>query len=296
MARSYEFAIIRFAPDESRDERLNIGAVIFQDDGLDVRVSRRLEKTKALSAALDIDLLREMLLGFAELDRRMRDAGDFDADVRLQVISQTGPVQLSRAGTFVISNQSEYEDRVGSIMRSFVDPEPALPRSKKKSSRLLTQIKSEFRRERVLAKREESIESHRIVSDFELDQGLVADLVLRNGAMHVVETVDASADDTSIRRAVADIAVSALVLERARMKFGNDATRSRLVYYASSSIEQLARPSLDAAEHQGAEIINWASAAQREQFIHSLAALADPIVLKSKKRAVRFLPGSKRMF
>ena len=39
MGRSYDFAIIRFAPDEVRGERLNIGAVVFLEDRLDIRLT-----------------------------------------------------------------------------------------------------------------------------------------------------------------------------------------------------------------------------------------------------------------
>ncbi|MCJ2044416.1 DUF3037 domain-containing protein [Methylobacterium sp. J-078] len=296
MARSYEFAIIRFAPDDGRDERLNVGAVVFQDDGLDIRVSRRLEKIRALSAALDVDLLREFIVGLSDIDQRMRDSGSFDIGCRKQIMSSLGPIKLSQVGQFWVEQQSDYEDRISSILKSYVDPEPALPRAKRKSSKLLTQIKSEFRKERVLAQRHEDIESHRIVSGFELDEGLVADLVLRNGAMHVVETVDASNDEVSLRRAIGDIAVSALVLERARMRFGDKKTKARLVYNASANIERIARPSLDAAEHQGAELINWSSATQRSHFVHELANLATPVAKKNKRGQVRFSPGREHGF
>jgi len=37
MAPSYNFAIIRFAPDDVRGERLNIGAIILENDRIDVR-------------------------------------------------------------------------------------------------------------------------------------------------------------------------------------------------------------------------------------------------------------------
>jgi len=291
MAQSYEFAIIRFAPDDGRDERLNIGLAVFQEDGLDIRVSRRLEKTRALSAALDVDVLRDLLTDFSNIDQRMRDAGNLDASARKQFLSAFGPVKLSESGKFAIDSQFEYEDRISSILRSFVDPEPALPRSRRKSTRLMTQMKTEFRRERVLAKKDENIESHRIVPDYELDQGLVADFVLRNGAMHIVETVDASNEEASLRRAISDIAVSALVLERGRMKFGDSKTNSVLVYNASSSIEKIAKPSLDAAEHQGANLVNWASATQRAKFINSLSMLATPIVPKARKKSMKFIGG-----
>lgn len=287
MAQSYSFAIVRLSPDDARDERLNIAAVIFTERGLDVRIGRHLDKVRAISAALDRATLEELLAGLARLDESVRLSGMADESVRASAMDRVGPLSMSRLGTFTTETAHDYELRVASIVRSLVDAEPALPRAKQKTSRLLTQLKAEFRREHVLAKRDEDLGSHRIVAGYELDEGLVADLVLQNGAMHVVETVDAS-QDTSVRRAITDIAVSALVLERARMRFGEKKTQARLVYNASSNIEQVARASLDAAEHQGAILTNWASADERGKLVHLLTSLATPTVRKKRRGAIRF--------
>jgi len=50
--------------------------------------------------------------------------------------------------------------------------------------------------------------------------------------------------------------------------------------YPSSSLEKIARPSLDAAARQGAQLINWASADERNKFVHSLTSLATPFEKK----------------
>src|SRR5262249_52532884 len=130
---------------------------------------------------------------------------------------------------------------------------------------------------------DEDLSSHRIVTAFELDDGLVADLVLRNGSMHVVETVDATSEDETARRAISEVAVSALVLERARMRFGKENTKGKLVYSATADLERIAKPSLEAVENQGAELVNWDSADDRTKFIHSMSILATPIPSKRKK-------------
>ena len=142
-----------------------------------------------------------------------------------------------------------------------------------------------------MAKKDEDLSSHRILTAFELDDGLVADLVLKNGSMHVVETVDAASEDETAKRAISEVAVSALVLERARMRFGKDNTKAKLVYSASANLERVARPSLEAVENQGAQLVNWESADDRTKFIHSMAMLATPI--PSKRNKVRGIAGPK---
>jgi hypothetical protein len=285
MAHSYSFAVVRFAPDDARGERLNVGLVVFNDESLDIRLAKRLEKIRSISAALETKTVQDVIENLGNLDEKIRDDGLVDAASRRSRLSSVGPISLSEIGTFVAESASSYEDRVASILRIMVDAEPAPARLRAKRSKLLTQVKSSFRQERVLAKPDEKLDSHRIVSSFQLDEGLVADLVLRNGAMHVIETVDASGNEDSLRKAISEIGVAALVLERARMKFG-DQTHAKLVYSASPLLEKIARPSLDAAAHQGTQIINWSSADERNKFIHSLTSLATPFA--RNKPSVKF--------
>jgi hypothetical protein len=281
MAHCYKFAIVRFAPDDARDERINIGAVIFTEGGLDVRVSKRLERARALSLALDVQKLRELTSSLKHLDDHFRSAG-IDDDARLKLISRIGPISLSTIGTFMAENSNAYESRVTSLLKTMVDPEPAKHRVREKRSRLFTQVKHLFKKEGVLARKGENLDSHRIVPSYELAEGLVADLVLRNGAMHVVETIDVSGDHDSFHKAIGHIGVSALVLERARMQFGESETKARIVYNASASLEKSALPSLQVAQNQGAIITNWASSDERLKFVHSLSALATPTTTRRR--------------
>jgi hypothetical protein len=173
-----------------------------------------------------------------------------------------------------------------------VEPEPAPVRPRVKRTKLFSQVKKSFHDKRVLARENEGLDSHRIVAAYKLDDGIVADMVLCNGAYHIIETVDASGDEHAFRRAVTEIAISALVLERARMRFGENSTKGRLVYITSTVLERVARPSLDVAENQGAELINWQSADDRNSFVHLLSSMATPIEQQKKKRFVAPIAGS----
>ena len=294
MAHFYNFAIIRVAPDDARDERLNIGAVVFNEHGLDIRISKKLEKVKAISSAIDISSLRNLLDNLRGLDEQIRISAS-TVEVRAKMISRVGPISLSTLGKFEAGNSQDYDLRLAAIMKAMVEPEPAFFRPREKRSKLLTQVKSIFRQEGVLAKKDEDLDSHRILTAFEIDSGLTADLVLKNGVMHIVETIDVSGDEDSARRAFSEIGIAGLVLESARMKFGDNMTKARLVYEASPNMERVALPALRAAEHQGAILTNWASADDRELFVHSLASLATPLQKKTNKRTGRFaMPVSER--
>lgn len=284
MDRSYRFSILRLSPGGVRDERINIGTAIFSENGVDVRLPTRLDKIRVISAALDQSAIRDIAEAINDRDVESVSAGIIDADARVRAIGQLGPISLSETGTFVCDDQREYEARVTAIFQSIIDPEPAPKVVRSKRSRLLTELKKALRSQRVLARRDEDIKSHRIVSDYELAEGLVADLALKNGAIHIVETVDVSVEATTVRKAVADIAVSALVLEQARINFGEQGAKTRLVYNAQPTIESAAQSCLDAAAHQGAELINWASTGDQIKLITTLTSLATPVETAGERR------------
>jgi len=283
MVQSFKFAVVRLAPGGVRDERINIGVVVFQNDGVDVRLPRRLDKIRVLSSAIDQAKVRELATLINDRDASLRSSGVEDAEARFRAIGKIGPLSFSQLGSFSCSSARDYESRIASLFQHVVDPEPAPKTIRSKRSRVLTQLKRALREHRVLARPDENLHSHRVVSNLSLADGLVADLVLKNGKMHVLETVDVSDPDTSARKAVTDIAVSALVLEQARISFGEDQTSSRLVYAASCSVEAAAKSCLDAAAHQGADLYNWASDQDKIRLITSITSLATPLETKAER-------------
>jgi hypothetical protein len=283
MVRSYKFAIVRLAPGGVRDERINVGVVVFGEASIDVRLPKRLDKIRVLSSAIDQSSIRELTEAVVARDIDIRNAGIFDPEARNTAIGRVGPLALSQLGAFTSASKREYEDRLTAILDNIVNPETAQTIPRKKKSKVLTQLKRALREERVLAKPEENLSSHRVLQNFPLSEGLVADLVLKNGRMHVFETVDISSDQVTMRKAISDIAVSALVIEQAKMNFGDRQTNARLIYEASSNVESAARSCLETAAHQGAELINWASNSDKIKLITSIASLATPIE-KSRDR------------
>jgi hypothetical protein len=283
MSGKIEYSVVQVA-DQQRGERLNAGIVIFGSDGLDIRVPKRLEKLRALSNALDVEHVRSSLEALRSIDALHAPDGEMGAIERIALLNSMTPFQLSAPGTFVAPTAASYEDWANRLVRALVEPEPAPTKLVNKRTKLTTSFKAALRAERILARKGEGLTAHRVVQNVQIAEGLAADFVLKNGAMNVIETVDASSEEVSLRKAVSDIAVSALVLEQARMTFGEGNTKSKLVYEASASMERLALPSLEAAAHQGAELVNWASHDERRKFLTQIAMLADPLPTKKEER------------
>lgn len=276
MARWYNFAIARFAAHPARNERLNVGIVVYDDDGLDIYPAKNFDKVRAITSALDSTDIRASLLRLNDLDAVTRSNAR-NIDERHSMLDAMSAFELSNLGRFEAPSRIAYEAAVLSLMARFVEPEPAPFKRAARRSKLLSSLKMALKEEGVLARRGEDLSAHRVVPSWPLAEGLAADFVLKNGCMHVIETVDAQSDELSARKIIGDIGVSALVLEQARMTFGEGETRARLIYSASAANEERAKPSLRAAENQGAELINWLSADARRSFITNIAQLATPI-------------------
>ena len=277
MSRCYKYAVARFSAHRLRGERLNIGLVVLKNNVLDVRLPKSLDKLHAISGALDIGLVREVVEQLPNLYSYIVTQEDGD-NARLSMLAELSAVDFSPAGELTVSSEAQYEEQVGLLVTNLVEPEPAPPRVvRSRHTKLLADVKTAFRSERVLARKGEGLEAHRIVANHKIAEGLPADLILKNGALHIIETVDATQNDILSMRLIYSIAKSALVFEQARMQFGTDGTKPRLVYKASSSLESFISPSLEAAEHQGATLVNWESRDDRVRFVVELSSLAQPV-------------------
>ena len=283
MSHSYKYAIAQLHSNPVRGEKLNLAIVVFNPDGLQIHSARNLEKVRVISAALGRNVIEQALQNLQETDSHLLTDGQIEIEDRIKALSSLSALNFSPIGQFFASTADSYFTTVNRLLLQLVEPEPAARTSKpEKKTKLLTSIKSAFRSEKVLARKGEGLESHRIVVNEQLAEGLNADLLLRNGAMHVVQTVDASHSDHA-RRAIQEIGISALVFEQARIQFGGNCTRPRLVYAACASMENSISPALHAAEHQGANLINWESRDDRTRFIVDMSSLAEPV--EEQKRA-----------
>jgi Protein of unknown function (DUF3037) len=291
----YNYALIQFQAHAIRGEQLNVGLVVFQENDVDIRTSKRLDKIRAVSAAIELNSLKSALLNIKALDKFSINEGALSDEARLSRIGELSPFKFTGIGSFSCP-ATEYETAISSLLQTLVEPEPAILLAKKRTSRLLSDLKSAFKLERVLAQKGEDLTSHRVVSNHKIAEGLSADLVLKNGAMHIIETLDANTDELSLRKVISDVAVSALVFEQARMNFGESETKAKLVYQATSALELIAKPALLAAEHQGAELINWSSNDDRNKFLYYIGSLATPFEKKKKNTQLHIHASTQHKF
>ncbi len=282
MTRSYNYTIAQLAANPARGERLNLAIVVFDEDAVSVYSARNLEKVRAISAAINRESIEQALGNINVLNEILLDEGLSSIKERLHSLDSMSSLNFSGLGSFFAQDARAYDSAIERLLKQLVEPEPAPNlRPPQRRTKLLTSIKAAFRSEKVLAKKGEGLDSHRVVPNQELAEGLSADLVLKNGNMHVVQTVDASQAERS-KRAIQEIGISALVFEQARISFGDELAKPRLVYSANAAMENAIKAALYAAEHQGADLINWESRDARTRFIVDLSSLAQPTEIQQR--------------
>jgi hypothetical protein len=238
----------------------------------------------ALSLAYSDESIRSAAENLKFLDSRLSEP-DEEPALRLQKLEALSPFRFSPLAKFIAATPAAYENEIALILRSFVEPEPALKMAPKgKVTALTVALRKTFREDRVLAAKGEDLSAHRIVPNVELAAGMVADFVLKNGAMHIFETVDASSEGLTPLSIAKSVGLSAITIEQARINYGDAVTVARLIYQATAQTETLITPALLAAEHQGAELINWSSSEDQRRLRVTIADLAVPLPKRGEGR------------
>lgn len=285
MDRCFNYAIAQLETNPSRGERLNVGLVVFRRDSVDVFPAQNLTKIRAISSAIDPQAVVQALENIKFADSMAIEDGLTSPLDRRTAILGFSSLSLSTLGSFTAVDASTYQSQIRRLALSLIEPEFVVKKfTTSPRTRLLSSIRSAFKAERVLAKKDEGIDSHRVVMNEKLAEGLHADMVLKNGAMHIMQTVDASHSERA-KSAIQEIGISSLVFEQARIQFGESSVKPRLIYRAGTLLEGAISPALIVAEHQGAQLINWESVDDRNKFIVDISSLAE---VDSDQRRVNF--------
>jgi hypothetical protein len=272
MAHSYNFAVVKFVPDEIRDEALNAAIVILGAEGLEVRVTPNPERLRAIAPKLGPDTLDELKKSLESLDIK-----DLPTDKRISLLRRLPGVIISEPGTLHAGTDVELRDHVDNLVNRLLTTVRAhatalaLP----KATALVQELSTTFRKENLLGRGEEDLSKHKVVRNVAVsaDGSLSADFVAKNRVMHVTETADLRAPGGISNSRLKDIAVAAVTLDEAKRKFGRS-TKRYFVYAGSASAEKQARGYLRAAEHHAEQIFNFASKIDRAAYLdHIYAAL-----------------------
>lgn len=251
MVRSYSYAVLQATPDERRGERVNIGLVILKHQELDIQVceSRKLRALTGKSWDAFIDQFTQTLKRFD--DPALTDEGRFE---RLKVVQ--GQLSLGKSGWFR-TNGSTYDGVTKEIMRALVErPREKLMRD---ATAVVSAISHELRSASILAGRDETIDSGKVVRGYHVDTGLEADFAQLNSRLHIAAVLDLRADNPHIAQA----ALKAVVLDRAERIHGKKVHKIGVYSCAPARRTEL-KEHISILSQYSEDTLNWEDKSDRD--------------------------------
>ncbi|EPL4524044.1 TPA: DUF3037 domain-containing protein [Enterobacter asburiae] len=255
----FYFSIIKLISDPLRSESINVGILVLTEHGLDIRLLKTEQKLKAVSDRFSLSLIEDFT---SEIEWLYEITKDFKS---LSKLCSNGSVQISEPGMFVLRDAIAYESKLEQLMKDYVQPAFTSDRSKQ-NKRIITELKQEFNRAGILGKSHNDLWNHRVVTNFPIaeEEGIYAELLLKNGAYHLTETLDLRGD--SMKQKMGDSALKAITISKAKSVF-NTGVKSFVVYAANSiSEEKSGKTQLNLIEGYADNVFNLLSEQDMAQY------------------------------
>jgi hypothetical protein len=210
MAHSFKYAILQAIPDARRGERANIGVVAFADDHLEVRIFETRKLTALSGKSWDSEIK-----AFSEVIQRLDDPS-LQGDERVrQLKSVEGMFALTDPGWFEAATTAQFEAMMKDIAKSLV-ARPKRHRSTDSSS-VVAEISATLRHAKVLATKDDNLDSGLVFRSYKVGDGLEADFAQMNSRFHVAAVLDLRANNPQLAQA----ALKSVVLDQAAVQFEN---------------------------------------------------------------------------
>ncbi len=270
MAHTFDFAVLRLVPDFARGESINLGVIVFRDGAIDVSVGEVLTRARVLFPELTeselskgIDVLKR--LGNAPLPARERH----------RALAKIGAFALGELGSFTVNDDKPetYSAQVAMLLSTFVATPRTTLRKVKANSKLATEVRKVFRREKVLAAIGDAgaLSEHKIVPEWPIPTrpSIRADLALMNGVMRVCELVDLDLENDAPTPPALFAGVVTLDVAQREVQ-----ASQRVFAYRAKGPAARIDEALALAKMHASEIIDWEKGAEREKFIHEWVTAA----------------------
>lgn len=266
-----QYSLLLVTPTIDRLDTVVAGVVVRHPAGWDVRVAASAAKMKAI----DPTFPDSRLLQTIELANAMAEGVSSLQELRVSLEgSRLGLLLHSFVGVFSYDSQEEYQAQVRAVLCESVNPPllcsgNAAPITRRRNV-VRRKLRNHFRALGLWSRNDEDIKNHRVVEHFPVAPayGLIADFALKNGVMHITETIDFEVQSLKGKRMEAQ--AKALVLTEALKVFGAD-TRRYVVAAGTSQGEVRASVAL---LRDNAEVFALESAEQMTDYVDKMASAA----------------------
>ena len=265
------FSLIRYQPDLQRQEVVNIGIVVFDEAGPHVAVVPSQGKLLALNPNLSLARVFDQGKRLSDALQGLWERG---STVETMVGAFGGGATLFLTGTGILQRDGRpLEALVEELNQDLVTPPSKKLVREPKRSRLHSELRQVFRSARILGSRPEDITRHLVVPNFPIDPdtGLFAEFALRNGQLHVTETVDFRTAASSTKRQEAQ--AKTLILVEALERVGRDDLRRYVVVTGASAQVQA---SMNLLERYSDDLIVRESAEDWRRYVDIMHKAAKP--------------------
>lgn len=266
-----QYSLLLVNPTVDRLDTVVAGVVLYRSGAWDVRVASNAQKMRAIDPSFpDSRLMQTAALAY-QLTRAAASLRELQASfdgTRLGVLVD------SFVGTFTFGSESEYQQEVSAILAESVNPPSSLAANAAPITRrrnvVRRKLRAHFRARGLWSRNDQDIDNHRVVEHFPISaaHGVIADFALRNGVMHITETIDFEIQSLKGRKLEAQ--AKGFVLNEATKVFGPD-TRRYVVAAGTSNPD--VRPSVLLLSEY-ADIYALESSQDMVRYVEQMAAAA----------------------
>lgn len=263
MSEKVPFTLLQIVPDRLRGEVLNVGIVLHTDAGPDMRLRMLPSRLRALVPSYSRANLDEWHQAWlAALQRFDR------ADQRWTWLKEAmAPLRLAETGgTISVESESDLEAQVEGLLERLVMPPRSVATTAKhrvRRSGLNAQLTSWLRAQHLYSPKLQDLSKHRVVSGYPLSiaEELFAEFALKNGAIHVIETLDLRGHNSYTKPLRNEASHKALVLDLAQDELQENSQRIAVV--AADDYATM-KPAVSMLNRKASAVVSMHSAIDRQ--------------------------------
>lgn len=256
--RNYEFTVLRIVPNAMRGERVNVGIAVFDADGT---VSIKLDTNKNRLCSFDPNL---SAINWDDWQAQARQTlAAIPAASRTYWLTHgLHPVVADEKRGVFRADRDSYEDRVDDLLRRLVATPAREVRAQRRvlqRTGLHAQWKGWFKAQRIMGRGIEDMERNQIVESYPVSEetSTFAEFAFRNGALHIMETLDLRNIDHLTQRQLNTAAFKSIVLDEARPLVAGGGRRIAVI---SATDYDAVRPAIKMVERMADDVVMMESA------------------------------------
>jgi Protein of unknown function (DUF3037) len=190
--------IIHYQPYPARAEHCSVGALVFNSEGnARAHLATNLKKLKAFDPQTSVEILHDSLKWLmSEINKHPNAWAAFRHGFSSLRFSKD-------AGYFQYETDADYDKQVKWLLSVSAEPRSSRPGEiRKPKSRLFIELRDTFKAYGWLGDSAQDINNHQVVTNFpvSLDEDLSAEFAMKNGILHLAETVDFRSGVSAVKK------------------------------------------------------------------------------------------------